>query len=128
MDGWMSGLCLLHLLWLIQRLYFRLAIWCVSCLAWLGGWLGGWLAVLCLFQVLCQVSQCLFGWDPSFSFLSSCLGFCFLFLFVHLPKTCQEKTNKRSSGHKPGCENHRFVTPLQTTFCLLLLYLQYKLN
>ena len=90
-EEWMSGLCLLHLLWLIQRLYFRLVIWCVSCLAWLAGWLAGWLGgcasslLLCLFQVVSSQS------------VSIRMLFGFLF-FVHLPKTCQEKTNKRRAA------------------------------
>ena len=63
------------------------------------GWVAGCASSALFVSSVC-VSQCLFGWDPvvsgfSFSFLSSCLGFCFLFLFVHLPKTSQRKNKQK---------------------------------
>ena len=45
--------------------------------------LAGWLAVLALSVCFKSVSVYSDG-----TVVSGCLGFCFLFLFVHLPKTC----------------------------------------
>ena len=60
-------------------------------LAWLGG-CGS--SLLCLFSSVRSVSVYSDATQLLvlvFSFLSSCLGFCFLFLFVHLPRLAKKK-------------------------------------